>query len=56
MRIDEYGDTGSGEAVQNFADVAPPCGVDAIGWLIQNQQLRPVHERLRQPQALQHSF
>ena len=56
VRVDEDGDTALFKAAQDFPDLPPADGIDAVGGLIQNQNGWRMDQRLRQSQTLQHAF
>ncbi len=56
MGIQEDGDALLLQRFQNVADLAAAHRIDAVGRLIQNQQLGLVHQCLCQAHALQHAL
>ena len=44
------------QALDEVADLAPPDRVDAVGRLVEEDDARAVHERLREPEPLQHAL
>jgi len=51
---DEHGAALVAEATQETPDIPDAGGIEAVGRLVENQQLRVLQERRRQPEALLH--
>ena len=56
MAVDEDRRPALLERCEHIANLPPPHRIDAIGRLIQHDQIRIVHHRLRQADALHHPF
>ena len=56
MRGDEHGFTSGLEFADELGDRRRPDGIHARGRLVENHQLRIMHERLREADALQHTL
>ena len=56
VRVQENRDALGFEFVQDVADLFAADGIDAVARFVEHQQLRRMHQRLRQSDALQHAF
>src|SRR6187399_1713261 len=56
MAVDEDCLTFGFQLLQHSPHLASPDGIYAIGWFVEDQQFRIVHQCLGQPESLEHAF